>query len=206
MKFARNFTALRKKIGITQEQMAERCGVSRGALAKWENGVTVPNLYMVDEISKIFNVTVDELMHGDIENVPDNSIERFAGQLDRIEKMLSSRSVNFNLDLYEEYCDYCSKEEYNNEESIPSDAYAYFGMEAVDKGNYEEAIKYYEAALTHGDIYVIEPIMEIYNEILDIYAYQEKEAEYLKFKLELAQKMQQYGRIMEKEIKKRLLR
>lgn len=205
MKFARNLAALRKKMGMTQEQLAERCGVSRTALAKWENGTTLPSLYMVYDISKIFNVTVDELLNGDMGNVPDNSIERFAGQLDRIEKKLSNMNVNCKLDLYEEYCNFCDKEEHNDEDDISADAYAYFGEEAADKGNYGEAIRYFEAALTHGDIQAVDAIMSIYSEILDMYAYQDKDAEYLDCKLEIAHKMQEYGKILEKEIMRRKL-
>lgn len=205
MKFARNFTALRKKMGMTQEQLAERCGVSRAALAKWENGTTSPSLEMVDNISKIFNVTIDELLHDDMGNVPDNSIEKFAGQLDRIEKKISNMNVNCKLDLYEEYCNFCDKEEHNDEDDISADAYAYLGEEAADKGNYGEAIRYFEVALAHGDIQAVDAIMSIYSEILDMYAYQDKDAEYLDCKLELAHKMQEYGKILEKEIIRRKL-
>lgn len=40
LNFARNFVTLRKKENLTQEQIAEKCGVSRQAVTKWENGVS----------------------------------------------------------------------------------------------------------------------------------------------------------------------
>ena len=38
MNFSRNFSALRKANGLTQEGIAEKCGVSRQAVTKWETG------------------------------------------------------------------------------------------------------------------------------------------------------------------------
>lgn len=38
--FYRNFSILRKKKGLTQEEIAEDLGVSRSAVAKWESGVS----------------------------------------------------------------------------------------------------------------------------------------------------------------------
>ena len=39
MNFYRNFSMMRKKEGFTQEKMAEKIGVSRQAITKWETGV-----------------------------------------------------------------------------------------------------------------------------------------------------------------------
>lgn len=45
LNFARNFVTLRKKENLTQEQIAERCGVSRQAVTKWETGVSQTKEY-----------------------------------------------------------------------------------------------------------------------------------------------------------------
>ena len=59
--FKDNLLTLRKKNRMTQEELAERMGVSRQALAKWESGETIPDLDKSRAIAAIFNVTLDDL-------------------------------------------------------------------------------------------------------------------------------------------------
>ena len=54
--------SLRKKQGLTQEQLAERIDVSRQAVSKWETGAAVPDLDKLQALSAVFNVTLDELV------------------------------------------------------------------------------------------------------------------------------------------------
>ena len=53
---------LRKKSGLSQEQLAEQLGVSRQAVSKWESGKAVPESDTLISISQYFNVTLDYLM------------------------------------------------------------------------------------------------------------------------------------------------
>ena len=53
---------LRKKDGLSQEQLAEQLGVSRQAISKWESGKAVPESDTLISISKYFDVTLDYLM------------------------------------------------------------------------------------------------------------------------------------------------
>lgn len=53
---------LRKIAGLSQEELAERVGVSRQAVGKWENGVAVPELNKLLELSRVLDVTVGELL------------------------------------------------------------------------------------------------------------------------------------------------
>ena len=55
---------LRQKFHLTQEQFAEKCGVSRQAVAKWEKGETIPSLSVLVKISDTFNVSIDQLILG----------------------------------------------------------------------------------------------------------------------------------------------
>lgn len=48
--------ALRKAAGMTQEQVAERLGVSPQAVSKWENDVSCPDVTMIPRIARLFNV------------------------------------------------------------------------------------------------------------------------------------------------------
>ena len=55
-------SSLRRKQGWSQEQFAERVGVSRQTVSKWETGVSVPELEKLLLISQCFGVTVDQLL------------------------------------------------------------------------------------------------------------------------------------------------
>lgn len=56
---------LRKKKGLTQEQLAEKLYVSRTAISKWESGKGYPNIESLKSISKLFNVSIDQLLSGE---------------------------------------------------------------------------------------------------------------------------------------------
>lgn len=61
--FKDNLIALRKRNHMTQEELAEKIGVSRQALAKWETGETVPDLERSALIAQVFSVTLDDLVN-----------------------------------------------------------------------------------------------------------------------------------------------
>ncbi|MBQ2058057.1 MAG: helix-turn-helix domain-containing protein [Oscillospiraceae bacterium] len=54
--------AYRKKNGYTQDDIAEKLGVSRQAVAKWERGESVPDIESVVSLAGIYGVTVDLLI------------------------------------------------------------------------------------------------------------------------------------------------
>lgn len=62
MEFAEKITTLRKSRDLTQEQLAERLGVSRQSVSKWENGSVIPDVEKIIELSRIFDVTLDYLL------------------------------------------------------------------------------------------------------------------------------------------------
>ena len=53
---------LRRASGMSQEELAEKLGVSRQAVSKWEGGGAQPELQKLIELSKLYNVSVDELL------------------------------------------------------------------------------------------------------------------------------------------------
>lgn len=53
--------ALRRKSGLSQEQLAEQIGVSRQAISKWEGGLSTPELDKLKALSEFFQVSLDEL-------------------------------------------------------------------------------------------------------------------------------------------------
>lgn len=56
--------ALRKSKGLSQEQLAERVGVSRQAVSKWETGAASPEFDKLAALSACLGVSVDELVTG----------------------------------------------------------------------------------------------------------------------------------------------
>ena len=56
--------ALRKEKGLTQEELAEKLGVSSQAVSKWENDLSCPDIMLLPSLAKIFDTTVDELLSG----------------------------------------------------------------------------------------------------------------------------------------------
>ena len=62
---ARNLATLRQLNQFSQEDVAERVGVSRQAVAKWEAGQSVPDILNCDALAKLYDVELDDLIHYD---------------------------------------------------------------------------------------------------------------------------------------------
>ena len=65
MEFNEKLQQLRKRKGMTQEELAEVLYVSRTAVSKWESGRGYPNIDSLKAIATFFRVTIDELLSGD---------------------------------------------------------------------------------------------------------------------------------------------
>mgnify|MGYP001007728346 CR=1 FL=1 len=65
MEFNEKLQQLRKQKSLTQEELAEQLFVSRTAISKWESGRGLPNIDSLKAISKVFGITIDELLSGD---------------------------------------------------------------------------------------------------------------------------------------------
>lgn len=55
-------TYYRKKCGLTQEELAEKCSVTPQAVSKWENAITSPDISLLPRLSEIFGISCDELL------------------------------------------------------------------------------------------------------------------------------------------------
>ena len=65
--FKENILMLRNMHGISQEELAEKIGISRQAYAKWESGATVPDIEKCKALADFFGVTVDSLLKTETE-------------------------------------------------------------------------------------------------------------------------------------------
>jgi len=62
MKLANNIQTHRKRMGLSQEELAERCQISRQAIAKWESGESVPTIEKLFFLADLYSITLDELV------------------------------------------------------------------------------------------------------------------------------------------------
>lgn len=84
MKFGENLYNLRKKQKISQEKLAEKIGVSRQSVSKWENGTAYPEMNRIFELCKIFHCKLNDLVN-------DNILD-----FDSLDKELKMSVVKFN--------------------------------------------------------------------------------------------------------------
>lgn len=71
---------LRKKNGLSQEELAEKLGVSRQSISKWESGTSLPEIDKLILLSEYFNVSVDYLVKEQGEPKQDNEDKKDANQ------------------------------------------------------------------------------------------------------------------------------
>lgn len=62
MTFAEKLKTIRKQIGLSQEQLAEKLGVSRQAITKWETDTGIPDIENLMAISALFDISIDDLL------------------------------------------------------------------------------------------------------------------------------------------------
>lgn len=82
MKFSDNLKKLRKDMNLSQEELADKLGVSRQSISKWESGVVYPEMDKMVQLCKIFNLSMDDLLNSDVHEINNtkqakNSINKF---------------------------------------------------------------------------------------------------------------------------------
>lgn len=98
MSLGNKILELRKKNGLSQEQLGEKVNVTRQTISNWELGETAPNPEQLKLLSKTLNISVDELLDNDVKNVLVERIsntERLAGIIIKILKFVGIIFVVF---------------------------------------------------------------------------------------------------------------
>ena len=71
----------RSNMGISQEELAEKVYVSRQTVSNWETGKNYPDIHSVLLLSSVFNVSLDQLMKGDVKimknEIKETEIKKF---------------------------------------------------------------------------------------------------------------------------------
>ncbi len=96
MNLSDNLKKIRKDNNLSQEDLAEKLGVSRQSVSKWESGLAYPEMDKVLELCKIFNLNIDDLLNQDIKEIEktkqsSNTINKY------IDSFLSYISKTVNL-------------------------------------------------------------------------------------------------------------
>lgn len=71
MNLSKQIQQLRKRDGLSQEALAEKMYVSRQSISNWENERSYPDIHNLLMLSAIFNISLDELVKGDVEMMKD---------------------------------------------------------------------------------------------------------------------------------------
>lgn len=73
--FSKNIKYLRRKMNLKQEELAAKLFVTPQAISKWETNKSIPNIQLLVTISKLFHISVDELLNVDLEMTHDQEKE-----------------------------------------------------------------------------------------------------------------------------------
>ena len=92
MRFGDKLAEIRKSNGYTQENLAERLGVSRQAVARWEASDTVPDITMLLGICEIFHVSADYMIHNDYQS--DEDIPAVKEKIETVTEMTETNRKN----------------------------------------------------------------------------------------------------------------
>ena len=100
----------RRRMNLTQEQLAEKFGTSSQAISRWEIGATYPDIEMLPMIASFFETSVDTLL-----GVPEEEKKKFCAELQKsfevavrakdVQRTIESmREIRRNLREYQSYC------------------------------------------------------------------------------------------------------
>ena len=118
---------LRKKMGLSQDELAEKVMVTRQAVSRWENGETVPNTETLKLLSDFFDVTINTLLGS-----PKQLICQCCGMPLEDETTSKEPGGNYN----EEYCKWCYSDgefKYSSKEELIDFCVEHLATEAWPK-------------------------------------------------------------------------
>lgn len=97
MKFGNKLVKFRKENKLSQEDLADKLGVSRQTISNWELNVTKPDIEYIKKISKVFCISIDEILDNDVRNIMEKKISN-------TEKLTNKNTKNIKILLITLYC------------------------------------------------------------------------------------------------------
>lgn len=95
---------LRKKAGWSQEELAEKMGVSRQSISKWEGALSVPDMNRILKLSELFDVSTDYLLRDEMEEEEKNPAAD-----EKIADETGEKLVPVSMELANDYLAHCKK-------------------------------------------------------------------------------------------------
>ena len=95
MALGENILKFRKKNGLSQEELGEKVNVTRQTISNWELEETTPNPEQLKSLSKALNVSVDDLIDNDLQNVVLSKVKITEKQTRTIKKILKGMLITF---------------------------------------------------------------------------------------------------------------
>ena len=137
MKLEEKLQLLRKQNGYSQEELAERIGIARQTISKWENGQAVPEINGLIRLSELYGITVDRIVKDDAEcnlTLVQNNITNlseiteflvrakhntYAGKGHEVKASRpQSHDYSYEEELYQYYDTYLGGERFAGEEAV----------------------------------------------------------------------------------------
>jgi len=87
MTLGQNILKMRKKCGLSQEELGDKVGVTRQTISNWELDETSPNPEQLKGLSKALNTSVDDLIENDIQNLVLSKVKLTEKQTRTIKKI-----------------------------------------------------------------------------------------------------------------------
>ena len=106
MNLGNNLFQARKKAGLSQESVAEKLGVSRQTISKWETDETIPDIYQSKKLAILYNLSLDELIDFDvdlkeieqiIQNTNEKRNRKLIGQVLGVKSILYLQHIKIKL-------------------------------------------------------------------------------------------------------------
>ena len=91
-------TALRKEKGLTQEQLAEKLGVTNQSVSKWENDINAPDISILIMLADLYDTTVDSLLGREKQPIVSTTTKNIDNLILKI-KILSNDNDKVNINL-----------------------------------------------------------------------------------------------------------
>ena len=93
MSLGNNLFKARKKKGLSQEEAAEKLGVSRQTISKWEVDETLPDIRQSKKLAVLYGLSLDELIEFDIDEIqtlPQDTVELAGEDMELFERLMNN--------------------------------------------------------------------------------------------------------------------
>ena len=90
MTLGENILKLRKKQGLSQEQLGYQIDVTRQTISNWELNITIPDTNQLIALSKALKVSIDKLVDNDIQNLIEEKVNNVEIEMAKNTKLLKT--------------------------------------------------------------------------------------------------------------------